>query len=696
MSTSRHVEVFREAAAPGERRRYSKRFLATVDGDFRHWTAREGRVLAYLSANGVRGVPAIAATVAGPDEALQTFDAGITVEQWTSLVPVERAGGAIAHPFTDAAHWWALALHALRALESLYLAHVVHLRVMPANICVPALPPNLGADMANATIGLKFARLAMIDFAFALTPQEPLVHPFPASASAAQAWQSPRLVQALADARAGDLRAMHALDWRCDLFGMAALLRRYLPKGTAPAKTGWTDARYSRAVVLLTAMLDAHDSGVGDVRPHADLIERCEGEMQEPDVVTSLLEGFVLAPASRPAPVPLPPGRMTPRVVERTPINPPEVRPPPAQRELKPLPLGVASAIGLALVLAGIGPFLRDQWQANRAHQQSGDVTVSSAPRVPPPTNEAAVQERRSSELAADVETMQRAARNEPRDAAPAPSTAMPQPPSRQPVEPTPAPPPRAAAPPPVVAPAPKPAPPVIAPAPAPTPPVATPAPSRAVDAPVAPVPRGLVDVAGRMQGDVARVLAIAARAAKPSDDDNVLQAARSMRSITGSSGLPTESRTLARTLNAEARAAWERQDIDRAIGLQQRSFRANPNDPEVVGNLAFLYLKARPPRPAQARQVALYALAARGSSFPAGREADWGTFAVASALEGREADAAQALFVMFALSKNPERACRAALLAMAQYGPAMAGPARSMLSRVRGRGSAATAPSCR
>ena len=119
-------------------------------------------------------------------------------------------------------------------------------------------------------------------------------------------------------------------------------------------------------------------------------------------------------------------------------------------------------------------------------------------------------------------------------------------------------------------------------------------------------------------------------------------------------------------------------------------------NDPEVAGNLAFLYLKARPPGPAQARQVALYALAARGSSFPAGREADWGTFAVASALEGREADAAQALFVMFALSKNPERACRAAQLAMAQYGPAMTAPARAMLSRVRSRSSAAAAPSCR
>ena len=29
MATGEHVEVFREAVAPGERRRYTKRFLAT-------------------------------------------------------------------------------------------------------------------------------------------------------------------------------------------------------------------------------------------------------------------------------------------------------------------------------------------------------------------------------------------------------------------------------------------------------------------------------------------------------------------------------------------------------------------------------------------------------------------------------------------------------------------------------------------
>jgi hypothetical protein len=91
-----------------------------------------------------------------------------------------------------------------------------------------------------------------------------------------------------------------------------------------------------------------------------------------------------------------------------------------------------------------------------------------------------------------------------------------------------------------------------------------------------------------------------------------------------------------------------------------------------------------------------LYALAARGAPFPAGRVEDWGTLAVASSLEGREADAAKALYVMLALSRNPERACRAARLAAAQYGPPMQGPAEAMLSRVRLRGAPTDAPSCR
>jgi hypothetical protein len=38
MVTGEHVEVYREEALPGERRRYPKRFLSSMGGDFRQWT----------------------------------------------------------------------------------------------------------------------------------------------------------------------------------------------------------------------------------------------------------------------------------------------------------------------------------------------------------------------------------------------------------------------------------------------------------------------------------------------------------------------------------------------------------------------------------------------------------------------------------------------------------------------------------
>ncbi len=57
MVTGEHVEVFREAVAPGERRRYTKRFLNSTDGDFAHWTEREWRILARLIGHGIACVP---------------------------------------------------------------------------------------------------------------------------------------------------------------------------------------------------------------------------------------------------------------------------------------------------------------------------------------------------------------------------------------------------------------------------------------------------------------------------------------------------------------------------------------------------------------------------------------------------------------------------------------------------------------
>ena len=96
-----------------------------------------------------------------------------TVEQWVSLLRVERAGRPLPHPFADCAHWWELAHHTLRALETLHLLEVLHLNVAPDNICVPIVRHDAHADVAPSTIGLKFARLALIDFALASWRAEP-------------------------------------------------------------------------------------------------------------------------------------------------------------------------------------------------------------------------------------------------------------------------------------------------------------------------------------------------------------------------------------------------------------------------------------------------------------------------------------------------------------------------------------------
>src|SRR5687768_12083699 len=78
MVTGEHVEVFREEAVPGERRRYTKRFLSSMGGDFRHWTEREWRILARLVGHGIVPVPDIVQFdrgAGGRSALVQTYDA---------------------------------------------------------------------------------------------------------------------------------------------------------------------------------------------------------------------------------------------------------------------------------------------------------------------------------------------------------------------------------------------------------------------------------------------------------------------------------------------------------------------------------------------------------------------------------------------------------------------------------------------
>lgn len=212
---------------------------------------------------------------------------------------------------------------------------------------------------------------------------------------------------------------------------------------------------------------------------------------------------------------------------------------------------------------------------------------------------------------------------------------------------------------------------------------------------------RALLDsvprVARQAEPEIARILAMAGSAYRQTQERAVADAARTARAH-GETSLPAPmtSTSEGRRLNDQARAAFSsgRNALD-AFELQIRAFGANPQDPEIAGSLALLYLKLTPPQPDKARQVALVALAARGPQYRSTRMEDWNTFAVASALAGREADAKNALYVMLTLAGSVEPACVAALNAVSNYGEQLRGPAEALLYRVHAQGRSLDSPWC-
>jgi len=195
----------------------------------------------------------------------------------------------------------------------------------------------------------------------------------------------------------------------------------------------------------------------------------------------------------------------------------------------------------------------------------------------------------------------------------------------------------------------------------------------------------------------VLRVLFVASRSDDGSQDDDIRQAAITMRQVSTPSRVEEAAVTNdARSLNEAARVAYFRHnDAQEALGLQSRAFGANPLDPEVVSNLAFLYLKQRPAQAELARQLALHSLTMYDARYPGGRVEDWTTLAIAEALTGRDRESRNAWFVALALAPNPERQCRAAINAYSTYGDRLRGPVEAMLYRVQSTGRAERSPVC-
>ena len=362
MMTGEHVEVFREEAREGEERRYTKRFLETASGDFRPWTEREWRILDRLGARGDAAVARVVRFFPADDTGmprLQTRDAGPTVDQWASLVPLRRTAPVLPYVFGDCATWWALARQCLIAFEPLHALGFVHLDFKADNVCVPWKPSQAARPAAGQPMAPDFDGLALIDVAFSLLPGVDLPGALPLAREPGFEYQSPRLLEALDEGRRGELRPTRELDWRCDLYSMAAMLKRYLPPAASESAgaTGWTSPRYDDARTLIFRLRDSHDRDLPQWRPHGQLIDFTGTRLDTPELADSLAAGWSLARDVAIAGVATPLTALTPmtRVAPMTltvrrgrAARPPATPAVSAESPQRPAPIAVDSSWGMA------------------------------------------------------------------------------------------------------------------------------------------------------------------------------------------------------------------------------------------------------------------------------------------------------------------------------------------------------------
>ncbi|MDQ6639345.1 MAG: hypothetical protein M3Z15_06715 [Pseudomonadota bacterium] len=190
--------------------------------------------------------------------------------------------------------------------------------------------------------------------------------------------------------------------------------------------------------------------------------------------------------------------------------------------------------------------------------------------------------------------------------------------------------------------------------------------------------------VAERAERQLGSVLALAANTRELNARASVRTVAQAARAATPAEPIDVRiNNRVARSLNERALVAfWRNNNVPEALGLQMQAFGANPFDAEIIGNLAFLRLRESPPQAESARQLALHALTVRDARFPTGRIEDWTALAVASALTGRDTEAANAWFVSMALTNDLERQCNAAIHAHAIFGERLRPSVQAMLQR--------------
>jgi hypothetical protein len=231
----------------------------------------------------------------------------------------------------------------------------------------------------------RFEQIALIDFAFSLVSGESLTRALPIARQHDYDYQSPRLLQALEAGSWGDLLPTRQLDWRCDVFSLAAMLRRYLPDPEAPLEGTWTRVRHAQARALVRRLLEAHDAERPTQRPHLDLVALTAHALDDDELAASLARGWALAIDSEAASDawPTPVTRIAMPVSVDLQAGPPAIARLDQARQGRARARRVAAAVAAASLAAIGAPLLYDAWWAAREREVADVSSAMPAPPIP-------------------------------------------------------------------------------------------------------------------------------------------------------------------------------------------------------------------------------------------------------------------------------------------------------------------------
>ena len=254
-----------------------------------------------------------------------TQDAGLTIEQWLAIRPRYANGQVLAHPFQSAQAFVQLTRACLLALQEIHSHGIVHCDIKADNICIPYSPYPFDPASGDP-VTPDFEHLRLIDFAFSLDRDKPLLAPLPVDGC--MPYQSPELRDALGKSRASNITSpLQLLTPQVDLYSLSVMLEGVFATGIVAKGAG--ALRATQAIEALVAAIQKVSSSSSRFKrfkyddAHRDLLDRCDSISKlladERDYLSFRLDTI----ASRPA-VATP---ITPIVVPSSIVDPDDEQP---------------------------------------------------------------------------------------------------------------------------------------------------------------------------------------------------------------------------------------------------------------------------------------------------------------------------------------------------------------------------------